>query len=77
MEFGPLGFHPASGMRSQHVNMSDEVKFDNPYKQMLAPPSDIWGDVFYGRVMQEGYFESPIFAPVNPRKGRSRFWRDA
>lgn len=75
MEFGPLGLKPTSSWRSQHVDMSTEVRFDNPYKQMLAPPSGTWGDVFYGRVQQEAYGEAPIFAPLDPRRGRRPFYR--
>lgn len=74
MEFGPLGLRPTSSWRSQHINMTQEVMFDNPYKEMLAPPSPIWGDVFYGRVQQEGYDSAPIFAPRDPHVGRRKFW---
>ena len=75
MEFGPLGMKPTSGWRSQHINMTQEVMYDNPYKQMISPPSKIWGDVFYGRVTQEGYYEAPIFPPLKATTGRRRFWK--
>jgi hypothetical protein len=63
MEFGPLGLKPTSSWRSQHVNMTQEVMFDNQYKQLLAPPSNIWGDVFYGYTQREGYTSAPVFPP--------------
>ena len=74
MEFGPLGLRPTSSWRSQHIYMSDEVKFDNPYKQMISPPSRVWGDVFYGRTTQEGYYQAPVFAPLKASTGRRKFW---
>lgn len=75
MEFGPLGLKPTSSWRSQHINMTQEVMYDNPYKEYLAPPSKQWGDVFYGRVAQEGYWESPIFPPLRASTGRRPFYR--
>ena len=75
MEFGPLGLKPTSSFRSENINMSDEVRFQNPYKQMLSPPSKIWGDVFYGRVQQEAYDSAPIFPPVKASTGRRPFYR--
>lgn len=75
MEFGPLGLKPTSSWRSQHVSMHNEVRMDNPFKQLISPPSKVWGDVFYGRVQQEGYGEAPIFPPRKASTGRRPFYR--